>query len=1251
MRLTWATWFAAGLLGAGEAKHLFNARGAMTGANPGPVNAIALDFTRQAASSEFQLGPQDFAGVFLDEQFKTEHNGVTHFRYRQRFEGIDVYNAAWTVNIDRDGRVLNAGGLLFPRPETGFASPLGASKSAAKTARLTVDPGGRASSSEEGRPVWFGLRGRLRAAWLFYVTEENGLDLHASLIDAANGKALFNESLTLRQARGLVFERESPQPNPKPGVVTIAPPPFVDRTVQPFTGDPGSSPRGWISGVTTSGNNAHVSANPLGTLFDRTLTVATAQDLNFSFPLEHGPGSASLLGYQDASMANLFYWVNRSHDLFYQLGFNEAAANFQQDNFGRGGIGGDAILAYSFFGAGGLGGAPLSNAAYIQRGTADGSPAMLAFFLSYGADRGFTDNSFDAITVIHEYTHGVSHRLVKQLTGFHGRAMGEALSDFYSLEFTLPDSAPPDGVYPYSEYPEQAWGLGIRSRPYTTNMDVNPLTFREFGKVFQFPEVHADGEIFVEALWEVRANLIRQHGEREGRRRVRQVVLDGMKLSPPNPTFIDMRDAILLADRASFTGASQQQIWQGFAKRGLGVLAYASSPSTAYVVPSFELPSNTGQLRFHDALFSQGEAVRVILHDGNLAGQTAAISLTSSSGDIEEMRLQRFGLIYIGAIGTSASPVSPGSGVLNLGTGDAITAYYTDVDTAPGSTQVEVTANTIPPISLLLGNPSFQFTGEQNLNFRAPFLARRLYTLPFASPFYGEKHGQVWIYANGLLAFNQPVLTPCTDITSLGAYKGIAPLWHEMNTFGTAQPNEGVFVSRPSPDAITFRWAGGTDVFAGFNPEPVNFAVTLWEDGRIRYQYGAGNRNLGIGQLNSSCGSVSTPTVGISSGHDIYSLYFSTHSGLSNLENARTINIDPPYGGGTIPSGVIDAPAAGAESQDVLTVSGAVFDAFSQITRVEVFIDGVHRARATLAAGGPHPECVQRRLPVCNQFRAILNTARSGLPEGEHELRIRVTNTRGGFSDFPAEPLRFHTSPGTSRTAAGGIDAPIRGATVSGTFLVRGWTFVPNLQVSWVDVIIDGAAYTRAPYGFPRTDVCNEIDPRPTACPGIGFEARVDSLTGPVPLVNGEHKLQFRVLDSGGRFVTLPAEPVTFTVNNVENQDPIGVLVSHKNNDKLSGKVTLSGHAWDPDGTVRQIVLVVNESVRGNARYGLPRPEECAELPDIAACPAIGFEIELDTTVLPNGLTSLYLLAVDDKGAVTQFPRPANAGINLYVEN
>ena len=46
-----------------------------------------------------------------------------------------------------------------------------------------------------------------------------------------------------------------------------------------------------------------------------------------------------------AAVTQLFYDVNFFHDWYYDVGFDEKAGNAQKDNYGRGGIEGDALLA------------------------------------------------------------------------------------------------------------------------------------------------------------------------------------------------------------------------------------------------------------------------------------------------------------------------------------------------------------------------------------------------------------------------------------------------------------------------------------------------------------------------------------------------------------------------------------------------------------------------------------------------------------------------------------------------------------------------------------------------------------------------------------------------------------------------------------------------------------------------------------------------------------------------------------------
>ena len=45
-----------------------------------------------------------------------------------------------------------------------------------------------------------------------------------------------------------------------------------------------------------------------------------------------------------------------------------------------------------------------------------------------------------------------------------------------------------------------------------------------------------------------------------------------MELSPANPSFLDMRNSILMADRIA-KGGLRDEIWEVFAKRGMGFFA------------------------------------------------------------------------------------------------------------------------------------------------------------------------------------------------------------------------------------------------------------------------------------------------------------------------------------------------------------------------------------------------------------------------------------------------------------------------------------------------------------------------------------------------------------------------------------------------------------------------------------------------------------------------------------------------------
>jgi len=99
-------------------------------------------------------------------------------------------------------------------------------------------------------------------------------------------------------------------------------------------------------------------------------------------------------------------------------------------------------------------------------------------------------------------------------------------------------------------------------------------------------------------LWDMTWDMIAKYGYdtnlytgNGGNNMAMQLVIDGLKLQPCSPGFVDGRDAILLADRINSGGANQELIWKAFAKRGLGFNArQGSSNNRSDQVEDFTLP-------------------------------------------------------------------------------------------------------------------------------------------------------------------------------------------------------------------------------------------------------------------------------------------------------------------------------------------------------------------------------------------------------------------------------------------------------------------------------------------------------------------------------------------------------------------------------------------------------------------------------------------------------------------------------------
>jgi uncharacterized repeat protein (TIGR01451 family) len=203
----------------------------------------------------------------------------------------------------------------------------------------------------------------------------------------------------------------------------------------------------------------------------------------------------------------------------------------------------------------------------------------------------FYDGDFDNGIIAHEYGHGISNRLTggPNTTSCLGNAeqMGEGWSDFFTLATTAKAgdvSTKKRGVGTYVSRQEND-GQGIRRYPYTTDMSINPITF---STVAENTQVHALGEIWAAVNWDLYWAMVEKYGfdptltdVNSGNARAVQLVMDGLKLQPCSPGFIDGRDAIIMADLINYNGADTCLISAVYARRGLGYLASQGTSDNA----------------------------------------------------------------------------------------------------------------------------------------------------------------------------------------------------------------------------------------------------------------------------------------------------------------------------------------------------------------------------------------------------------------------------------------------------------------------------------------------------------------------------------------------------------------------------------------------------------------------------------------------------------------------------------------------
>jgi extracellular elastinolytic metalloproteinase len=641
--------------------------GFLTGPSRKPAAQIAKDYLK-SHTDVFGLAAAQVDGLVLRNTY-VDIEGTSHLSFVQQVGGVSVFGNGVKAHVTRNGRLLQVDGApVRSLPASAGAPALDATQARAKavadtfgtsSAKVTTSAAGgnrktTFTGGDQAQLVVFDTLNGPRLAWQTLTMREG----FVHVIDAGSGRTLFRQRTTADD-NATTWDNF---PGAKVGGTQQ-----TRNLTKPFW-LPNDSPR-------LAGNTAHVymDVNDNNTA-DPGEEVGPSGRRSFAYPFKPVSSAACAPGFQcswDPAVANswrtnakqnavqMFYFVSKMHDHLAKapIGFTRSAGNFEA-------VDGDAVQGEALDGANIAGGLP--DGAHVNNANMntppDGTPPRMQMYLFHQPGTAFPaedpfiagNSGDDSDVVYHEYTHGLSNRLVVDANGvstlgdIQAGAMGEAWSDWYAMDFLVNEGqltdTPKPGELRVGDYVGGGKNL-IRTQPLdcpvgatapacpgTPGAGPGGYTYGDYSRVAGGPEVHADGEIWGETLWDLRTAL--------GVKSAESLVTRAMELSPANPSYLDMRNSILAADLVVNDGKLQKRIWQVFAARGMGFFAGAVDGNDAQPVEDFSMPpgantprgSLTGKVTDADTGAAvAGAVVAFGGHNSGFAGDYAATTDAAGS--------------------------------------------------------------------------------------------------------------------------------------------------------------------------------------------------------------------------------------------------------------------------------------------------------------------------------------------------------------------------------------------------------------------------------------------------------------------------------------------------------------------------------------------------------------------------------------------------------------------------------------------
>ncbi|MBV9611404.1 MAG: hypothetical protein JO091_02985, partial [Acidobacteriaceae bacterium] len=304
---------------------------------------------------------------------------------------------------------------------------------------------------------------------------------------------------------------------------------------------------------------------------------------------------------------------------------------------------------------------------------------------------------------------------------------------------------------------------------------------------------------------------------------------------------------------------------------------------------------------------------------------------------------------------------------------------------------------------------------------------------------------------------------------------------------------------------------------------------------------------------------------------------------------------------------------------------GWAIDRSAAITGITASVDGVLIGNANYGLNRGDVCAAYGNVPGCPYVGWSLLVDTTQFANGTHTLTIGAASAAANYITASSSFVVANWT-ATSNPIRIVIDQPGAQTPVSGTIPMGGWAIDDTAAISTIAISVDGIPHGAAAYGVSRQDVCAVYPGRP-GCPSVGWTASLDTTTLP----DGAHVLAVTATSTTGQNAVVVAN---FTVANLTGSNPFQIVVDQPNthSGSLSGTVALAGWAFDKGSTVKQVAVMVDGTVYGNAAYGGSRPDVCTAYAQASGCLNVGWNYSLDTTQFADGSHTLEISALAANG-------------------